>query len=567
MVLDTLKRARGERHVKQLLKGQYKDEELEALASTLYPLSDRIGEDGLEQIIGLSSQLTRYSEKKAVQLLELAPEIIERLLTCGDAELVLLVYELARKVAGDTTFVAARLLEESPDTLEHVLVYGDLELMKRVVKLCLQVAEANGGTAVRLLELSPELIESVGYKDLEKVAELAARVARDNSFVAARMLGMSADLIDRLGYDGLQDVVTLSMESAHVNRSIAVRLLEQSPALIDRVGYDGLKEIAQLSRQVARYSWRTAVTLLGMGPELIDRVGYTGLEELALLCSEIARDDSFVAARLLEMSPELIDKVGSDCLKKLAYLTTEVNKDDGFIAAKVLDESPELIAQVLAYGDDELMTSVYALCCQVSDNVNWRTAVRLLVETPELVRLLHSYGDAGLVKDVYALCNRVATYSGSTAVSLLEQSPALVDRVGYEGFEEVATRAAELTGIDEGRATSFVRGESTESAQFMETIARGLELKKIKHILATYLNALLGYQIELVEAQSASTDGKRIFLPEYLQEFSDEARNFTLYKVLATHEEAHLEYGSFDFELMTVRDLVTSLRAKYGERV
>ena len=567
MVLKTLKQARGERQVKLQLKGHYEGEKLEALASTLYPLRDRIGEAGLEHVIGLSSQLTRYSEKKAVRLLERAPEIVERLLTCGDVELVLLVYELARTVAEDTTFVAARLLEESPDYLERVLVLGNLEQLKRVVELCLQVAEANGGTAVRLLELSPELIETVGYEDLEKVADLSARVARENSFVAARMLGMSAELIDRLGYHGLQDVVALSMESAQVNRSLAVRLLEQSPALIDRIGYDGLKEIAQLSREVARYSWRTAVTLLGMGPELIDRVGIAGLEELAVLCSEIARTDSFVAARLLELSPELIDKVGSDCLKKLAYLTTEVNKDDGFIAAKVLDESPELIAQVLAYGDDMVMTSVYTLCCQVSDGVNWRTAVRVLGETPELVRELHSYGDVVLVKDVYALCNQVATYSGSAAVSLLERSPALVDRVGYEGFKEVATRAAELTSIDEGRATSFVRGESTESAQFMETIARGLELKKIKHILATYLNALLGYQIELVEAQDASTDGKRIFLPEYLQEFSDEARNFTLYKVLATHEEAHLEYGSFDFELVAVSDLVSNLRARYGDRV
>jgi hypothetical protein len=34
---------------------------------------------------------------------------------------------------------------------------------------------------------------------------------------------------------------------------------------------------------------------------------------------------------------------------------------------------------------------------------------------------------------------------------------------------------------------------------------------------------------------------------------------------MATHEEAHLEYGSFDFELMRVQDVVGRIEGKYGE--
>jgi nitric oxide reductase NorD protein len=116
----------------------------------------------------------------------------------------------------------------------------------------------------------------------------------------------------------------------------------------------------------------------------------------------------------------------------------------------------------------------------------------------------------------------------------------------------------------EGRATSFVRGESTEFAAFIEANTHGLELRKVKPVLAHYLNALLGYRIELAEAEESSTDGTRIFLPERIQEFKEEERNFTLYKVMATHEEAHLEYGSFDFELMRVPDVASMIRAKYG---
>jgi hypothetical protein len=74
----------------------------------------------------------------------------------------------------------------------------------------------------------------------------------------------------------------------------------------------------------------------------------------------------------------------------------------------------------------------------------------------------------------------------------------------------------------------------------------------------------LGYRIEIVEARgAATTDGERIFLPGRVKEFKEEDTNFMLYKVLATHEEAHLEYGSFDFELMRVRDVVGRIEGKY----
>jgi uncharacterized protein YegL len=148
---------------------------------------------------------------------------------------------------------------------------------------------------------------------------------------------------------------------------------------------------------------------------------------------------------------------------------------------------------------------------------------------------------------------------------LLEESPTLIGRVGVDGLEKVAAQATELAKLGEGRATSFVRGESSEFAAFIEAHTHGLELRKVKPILAHYLNALLGYRIELAEAEEPSTDGLRIFLPARIQEFKEEARNFTLYKVMATHEEAHLEYGSFDFELVNVPDVATSIRARYGD--
>ncbi|MGB3458586.1 MAG: hypothetical protein WBB08_04685 [Halobacteriota archaeon] len=171
------------------------------------------------------------------------------------------------------------------------------------------------------------------------------------------------------------------------------------------------------------------------------------------------------------------------------------------------------------------------------------------------------------VEQIIRVCSQLARNSSRTAVTLLEESPDLIGRASYEGLEKVAYRASEIAKAEgEEKATSFVRGEASEYADFFVSITEGLELERVRPVLLHYLNALLGYRIEIVEAQgAATTDGERIFLPGRIKEFEEEDRNSILYKVMATHEEAHLEYGSFDFELMRVRDVVSRIEGKYGE--
>jgi hypothetical protein len=525
MIRHSIKKAYRTRKLRKLVMQYYEVEILDTLVSELYPLLDSVGYDGLEKIVGLCNQIAGvHSARTAVTLLVASPELIDRL-----------------------------------------LLYGDKDSVMNVYGLCSQIARYGEGTAIRLLGQSPELIARVGYNGLEQVAGLCSQVAQADSFVAAKLLAISPELIDRVGYEGLEKVAALCSTVAR-DRRFVTALLDMTTELIDKIGIDLLEEVAELCSQVAGYSSRTAIRLLGQSQELIDKVGILVLEQVVCLCSQIAQEDSFVAARLLEMSPGLIEKVSPDCLANLAELCCLVNRDDSFIAARVFDGSPELIGRFHRYGDTELVTNVYGFCSQVARDYNWRTAVRLLGLSSNIIERLLLYGDKELVLNVYELCSQVAGYSVRTAVSLLEMSPDLLGRTSYEGLEKVAYKASEIAREKgEEKATSFVRCEASEYADFFEAITEGLELKRVRPILLHYLNALLGYRIEIVEAQgaAATTDGERILLPVRVKEFEEEDRNFILYKVMATHEEAHLEYGSFDFELMRVQDVVSKIKRKY----
>jgi nitric oxide reductase NorD protein len=88
----------------------------------------------------------------------------------------------------------------------------------------------------------------------------------------------------------------------------------------------------------------------------------------------------------------------------------------------------------------------------------------------------------------------------------------------------------------------------------------GLELAHVQGVMQLYCRALSGEPVDVlgapvlvhkglgwVDDTAASTDGTRIFLPPRVERFPIRQDNFTWLKVVATHQVAHLEFGSFAF--------------------
>jgi len=59
---------------------------------------------------------------------------------------------------------------------------------------------------------------------------------------------------------------------------------------------------------------------------------------------------------------------------------------------------------------------------------------------------------------------------------------------------------------------------------------------------------LVSRNIGWVDEDSASTDGTKIFLPPVVDHYPSKQDNFAWFKVVSTHQVAHLEFGSFEYE-------------------
>lgn len=100
-----------------------------------------------------------------------------------------------------------------------------------------------------------------------------------------------------------------------------------------------------------------------------------------------------------------------------------------------------------------------------------------------------------------------------------------------------------------------------------------LELAHVQGVMQFYCRALTGAPIDVlatpalintylgwIDETAASTDGARIFLPPHVKRYPTRQDNFAWLKVVATHQVAYLEFGSFTFTFDTPSTLFPNRR-------
>jgi nitric oxide reductase NorD protein len=501
----------------------------EAFLKTAPALMARVGQEDLTKVVERIIPLARISWETASRLLLKSPELIDRLGLEGLEK----IGDFSALLARESWSAAVQFLDKCPHLVDDLLKYGNDSLVFEVCGLGRRAAQTNARLAVSLVSRSSQIIGMIGFDGLEKMEGLALQIGPENWTTAVSLVEIGPLLLERLDFEGLKRISAVARSLARENSYAAVSLLEKAPDLIDRLLKTGTKtqvlHIYDLVGETAAASWRLATTLLEKSPELLLKLGAEGLESLVALIISTAKVNGQIAVRLLDLSPVLLDQIGFGGLEIAAGLISFLAGSDGVAALAILEKSPLLID-----------------------------------------RLGH-FRERAIAPIVFDLAAKVARTSPGVAMKLLEKSVELIDWVGWEGFGEIAAFIEITAAEDEEKALSFLAGDSPTWTDFLENVPKGMELKTIQPILSNYLKALLGRRVEIAEAGNAYTDGNKIHLPGRIRDFQSQDDNFLAYKVSATHLEAHLEYGSFEFELDRINDslkknnFLSEINAQEGE--
>ncbi len=95
----------------------------------------------------------------------------------------------------------------------------------------------------------------------------------------------------------------------------------------------------------------------------------------------------------------------------------------------------------------------------------------------------------------------------------------------------------------------------------------GLPLADVAPILENYARALIGRELKIAraDAELCYTDTETIYLPDQLIIFADNDENFTLYKIMVTHQCAQIAHRTYQLDLNPLKtELIPTIQKRYG---
>jgi len=168
--------------------------------------------------------------------------------------------------------------------------------------------------------------------------------------------------------------------------------------------------------------------------------------------------------------------------------------------------------------------------------------------------------EGGVHPYLLSLAEDLASHSPVAAMEFVRSLPQVLVRITVDDLHHWHAFGLALLEASIEGGTAFFRLESSKSDEVLESLSSRVELSRVAEILRMYCKALTGSNVAIhsgealadknigwVASERPSTEGTSIYLPTAVDECQDKTENFGVYKVYATHQAGHLEFGSFEF--------------------
>ena len=191
-----------------------------------------------------------------------------------------------------------------------------------------------------------------------------------------------------------------------------------------------------------------------------------------------------------------------------------------------------------------------------------------------------SHVSAGSQGHILDLCDGLLATTPDAVPPFLKSLDPVLNRITLPQLDQWYQHGVELLNENPESGIAFFKVESNTSEAMLETLSSSLDLERVKGVMRLYTRALSGINIEVmsteelvrrqigwVDQDTASTDGTKVYLPPMIDNYNDKAQNFAWFKVVATHQVSHLEFGSFQFEFARPANVFEDRRITMEEAI
>jgi len=398
--------------------------------------------------------------------------------------------------------------------------------------------------------LSPSQLQAWAETGMELTAlSLRSWEAAVEYFKAGTAYPESAtwDAIETVGRDALQ----MAAESA----PLAVSFLRAAPAAMQAIGPGHMHAWAELGRRLYKGNWKSsslAAQFYEVAPELFRIIRMGQASRLVIFIDELARHSYELASACLASAPAVLARLEEDDRLPFITFATELAQSSWADSRLYFDRGVPLLEKVHA----PLRERFLLLAAQAARG-HQRSVFQYFEDAANALGELEPTDH----QQVIMLAEQLAPYSPFAAMDFITVMPTVLQRIRIDELEAWQQAGLRILQVSQEGGEAYFRLQSTRAEDILENLSARVELSRIGEVLRLYCKALTGRNVSIQTAESlaekgigwvdehrASTDGTTIFLPELMERFPAKEDNFAAMKVFATHQAAHIEFGSFAFE-------------------
>ena len=348
--------------------------------------------------------------------------------------------------------------------------------------------------------------------------------------------------------------------------TLAAAYFRASPSVVPSLRPQYIPRWAGLGRGLYKGTWKSGILagkFFEVSPEVIGKLPFWDVEMFASLIETLSRRSYDVAGECLVLGRDVLCGMDKERESFLSMCRALV---DG--SWREVKSCLEIADRVLPVIEDGQRSRFLRLAEQLAKSGHKETSTFLLDGAQSLTLV-----NPSSQRDVLDLAELLSTISSEAVPSFLKSLQAVLSRVTFTQMESWFEGGVNLLKENNEGGLAYFKIESNTSERILETLSSSMELERVKGVMRLYCSALCGTPVEILSSKelvrkgigwvsesSASTEGTKVFLPPVVDQYLNKEENFGWFKVVATHQVAHLEFGSFQFTFDTPSGLFQDMR-------
>ena len=419
--------------------------------------------------------------------------------------------------------------EESQELMPKALSTVQMEdWAQRGINLAEQTVRS-WEAAAHFYKVSPAVIGSMPYSYFVKWMDCGSNLCEESPTLAAAYFEASPETMNKLRSRHIESWASLGdslYKGTWKSSTLACKFFAESPGLLENLSFQELERFAGFLDKLSHRSYDLSTECLGLAQQIFPLIG-SEKEAFLTLSSTLVESGWREVKSFFEAGAKALPKIQSEERLRFLKLAESLVKNGGSnIPGTMLDISTSL---------SQLDVEHHSLVLSLSE--------RLLDE------------------EVLAM------------PEFIKSAPVVMEKLTVSQLGRWFEQGVDTLRQNKDGGLAYFKVESVNSEAVIESLSSGIEFDRVKSVMELYCRGLAGAEIKLsptgdlveknigwVSNESPTTEGSTVFVPEVVDKYATKDENYSWFKVVSTHQVAHLEFGSFAFDFEIPGNLFESYR-------